>query len=257
MSSASRLRVLCLHGYKQHDIQFKNKTNALRKSLKDLVDFHYVTAPHKIPFEVHVKESAIQDKKSDHSDAHESKQDIKHLDYLPRARAWWRSSDDGSKYNGIEESLQFVSHTIKNDGPFDGILGFSQGGVLSIVLCLIQKYPNYFKQTFNLSSDVVKHISDFKFVWIISGFLPRCDELKPLLNDICDPQKQATTVINDIPLLLVMGTTDKYVSKQKVLNVTNCFDKHNVCVVEHNGGHYVPSHKDVKQRYVQFLSSLT
>eukprot|EP01084_Bolivina_argentea_P191108 328289_1 len=271
MASANRLRILCLHGYKQYDSQFKNRTNALRKSLKNMVEFHYVTAPHKIPFDVHLKQQKELERKQNKSadNDNESKQTnnklnqelsvkIKQLDYLPRARAWWRSSDDGTQYNGIEETLKFISNVIQNDGPFDGILGFSQGGVLLSMLCLMQKYPKYFEKTFNLSSDITKNSSQFKFAWIISGFLPRCNELKPLLNDIISENKEEdiNKVIDNIPLLLVMGKTDQYISTENVLKVMSCFDKDNVTLVEHEGGHYIPSHKDVRDVYCTFLSKM-
>ncbi len=277
MSATNRLRILCLHGYKQYDAQFKNRTNSLRKALKNVVEFHYVTAPHKIPFDVHVKESKLLqklEKKTDDNSNNddESKQNdvnknvnVKDLDYLPRARAWWRSSGDGAKYDGIEYTLEYISKIIKSDGPFDGILGFSQGGVLTTILCLMQKYPKYFEKTFNLSSDIIQQSANFKFAWIISGFLPRCHAIKPLLNDIMsvnnnddesNEKEDKKKVIDNIPLLLVMGKTDQYVSTENVLNITNCFDKSNVKVVQHEGGHYVPSHKDVKQQYIDFLTKI-
>ena len=80
-------------------MQFKNRTNALRKSLKNMVEFHYVTAPHKIPFDVHLKQQKeLQQKLNDddnqnNSDFKQELQDnndntnvnVKDLDYLPRA----------------------------------------------------------------------------------------------------------------------------------------------------------------------------
>lgn len=35
---------------------------------------------------------------------------------------------------GIEESFQKIEETFRDRGPFDGILGFSQGGVMACML---------------------------------------------------------------------------------------------------------------------------
>ena len=121
-AASKKLRILCLHGYKQYDTQFKNRTNALRKSLKKVADFHYVTAPHKIPFDVHLKQQKAMEKvlkgQSNDEEQKESKpvdEDIKKLDYLPNARAWWRASSDGKTYEGIEETLEYVVKVIQTD----------------------------------------------------------------------------------------------------------------------------------------------
>ena len=105
-ASINRLKILCLHGYKQYDMQFKNRTNSLRKALKNMVEFHYISAPHKIPFDVHLKQQKeLEQKLNDDSNANNAdfKEElddnftniannndnnginVKNLDYLPRA----------------------------------------------------------------------------------------------------------------------------------------------------------------------------
>ena len=41
-----KLRILCLHGFAQSSKQFRGRTCALRKKLKDLAEFSFVDAPH-------------------------------------------------------------------------------------------------------------------------------------------------------------------------------------------------------------------
>ena len=43
-----KLKLLCLHGYRQNAEVFKQKTGSFRKCLHKWVDFTYVTAPHKV-----------------------------------------------------------------------------------------------------------------------------------------------------------------------------------------------------------------
>ncbi|GLC50616.1 hypothetical protein PLESTB_000399800 [Pleodorina starrii] len=44
-----RLRILCLHGFRQTAKQFQGRTCALRKKLRDLADFVFVDGPHTLP----------------------------------------------------------------------------------------------------------------------------------------------------------------------------------------------------------------
>jgi len=50
---------------------------------------------------------------------------------------WWNFSEDG-KYTGLEDSLEILLKYMKEEGPFDGIFGFSQGN-LSINFKIIFK----------------------------------------------------------------------------------------------------------------------
>lgn len=40
---------------------------------------------------------------------------------------------------GFQESLTGIENIFKNEGPFDGILGFSQGASFVSILCAIQQ----------------------------------------------------------------------------------------------------------------------
>ncbi|KAK6055689.1 hypothetical protein COOONC_06804 [Cooperia oncophora] len=41
----NRLRILCLHGYRQNDVLFREKTGSLRKQFKKYADFEFISAP--------------------------------------------------------------------------------------------------------------------------------------------------------------------------------------------------------------------
>lgn len=43
------LRIICIHGYRQNGISFREKTGALRKILKKQVELVYISAPHQVP----------------------------------------------------------------------------------------------------------------------------------------------------------------------------------------------------------------
>ncbi|KAI9656983.1 MAG: hypothetical protein M1831_004531 [Alyxoria varia] len=52
---------------------------------------------------------------------------------LPDAFGWWirRGEAEPFTYEGMETGFETVAEVLKNDGPFDGVMGFSQGGALA------------------------------------------------------------------------------------------------------------------------------
>lgn len=48
-------------------------------------------------------------------------------------RCWWQHQEP-NEYKGFEESYDYVLKYIDTHGPFDGIIGFSQGAALSLIL---------------------------------------------------------------------------------------------------------------------------
>ncbi|KAL4448377.1 hypothetical protein ABPG75_005596 [Micractinium tetrahymenae] len=47
--AARRLRILCLHGFRQSARNFEGRTHALRRRLKDLAELVFLDAPHELP----------------------------------------------------------------------------------------------------------------------------------------------------------------------------------------------------------------
>lgn len=109
----SKLRLLMLHGYRQNETAFRERSGGLRKALKNYVsEFVFCEAPHLIP-----NNNTKEEEKKESNE-----------------RGWWFSSD--AAYNaleltendkGLNESLEYINQIFETKGPFDGILGFSQG----------------------------------------------------------------------------------------------------------------------------------
>ena len=72
-------------------------------------------------------------------------------------KAWWVKAEDGS-YPEFDATVDYVLDCYKNHGPFDGILGFSQGAGLGLFLAALQE-----------KGDIA---TDFKFAISYSGFYP-------------------------------------------------------------------------------------
>ncbi|EGC34127.1 hypothetical protein DICPUDRAFT_98320 [Dictyostelium purpureum] len=147
---SKKLKILCLHGFKQNSSLFKSKTAVLRKSIKDIAELVYVDAPHIV-------------------------------DETKGSASWWRASKDGKEYRGWEQTLEYLRSVFEKQGPFDGVLGFSQGAVLASLLCSLSSLnaepssnlSDYYKQTnYNFFK--------LKFALLFSGFQSRATIHQPL-----------------------------------------------------------------------------
>lgn len=113
-NKTDKLKVLALHGYRQTGDSFKSKIGSFRKYLNKYVEFVFVTAPHVAPVEGD-----------------------------DPGNSWWFNKDDGTFKGtnkngpaiGFEKSLRLVEEVWDTQGPFQGILGFSQGACFAGLLC--------------------------------------------------------------------------------------------------------------------------
>ena len=113
-----KVKVLCLHGYRQNADAFKSKIGSFRKFVSKYAEFEFVEAPHVA--------AALPD----------SEKDLKQ-------KSWWFNKDDGTFKGtnksgpavGFDESLKIVEQVWKEKGPFQGLLGFSQGACFAGLIC--------------------------------------------------------------------------------------------------------------------------
>lgn len=104
-----------------------------------------------------------------------------------QARAWWNHTDN--EYRGWAESVAYLTQMFREHGPFDGVLGFSQGACAAALLAASIERPEN-------APYVCEPIQTepLRFVICVSGFYPCVAQFDTLLN-----QKITT------PLLLVIG----------------------------------------------------
>jgi len=210
------LRILCLHGYRQNDNLFREKLGAFRKMVGKYCQFTFVRAPH------HVLPMSNEDINQDQ-------------------RGWWFSrendyfkADDVSDCDkGFDGSLELIQRTFDLDGPFDGVMGFSQGAALLTLLCLIKaRNPE-------LLSPSVK----FDFAIMIASF-----------QSVSSKHAQwyeKSGAKASIPTLHVMGTEDKVIKKALSEQLLDLFEEPSK--LYHSGGHFVPATSKQKPFYFRFL----
>ncbi|XP_033099457.1 esterase OVCA2-like isoform X2 [Anneissia japonica] len=203
------LKILCIHGYRQNAKAFREKTGSLRKALKKQAEFVYIDAP-----------NAISSTDNDEN-----------VDQL----GWWFSKpnqcfnarEDSTFCEGYEESVQVVVDAVKEHGPFDGILGFSQGASMVSFICSLQcKGDSRFS---------------FDFAILVAGF----KSLNSMHDSLYD---QPIT----IPTLHVFGDTDNVIPKEMSEQLLKYFVEPQT--LGHSGGHFVPASSPQKKVYVEFLS---
>ncbi|XP_022631533.1 esterase FUS5 isoform X3 [Vigna radiata var. radiata] len=56
---------------------------------------------------------------------------------------WFQANEDFSEYRNFEECLAYIQDFMLKNGPFDGVLGFSQGAILAAALPGMQAQNEY------------------------------------------------------------------------------------------------------------------
>ncbi|XP_034406048.1 esterase OVCA2 [Cyclopterus lumpus] len=214
------LRVLCVHGYRQNSSSFREKTGALRKLLKKQVELVYLSAPHC------VRQASSEAPKEENKGPGADED----------SRGWWFSDVQALSFSaqqqceeslGLDDSVMAVREAVKNQGPFDGILGFSQGAAFVAMLCCLQEQK--LEPEFN-----------FRFSIIVAGFRSACEEHKHFYN-----------LPLQIPSLHVFGLEDRVIPDNMSRELLLSFQDPQV--LTHPGGHFVPAASAHRQAYQDFL----
>lgn len=179
---------------------------------------------------------------------------------------WWvrRGEAEPYTYAGIEEGLAAVARVLKAEGPFDGVIGFSQGGALAgMVASLLEPgrreafekfqsqggmpFPPSFDDEDASSGYVTETIHPpLRFAVSYSGFKAAGH---PLYRAFYEP-KIGTRMLH------FLGQVDTVVEEHRSLALVEaCVDgrgKGDNRVVYHPGGHFLPSSQ---KQYVAALAA--
>jgi hypothetical protein len=153
----------------------------------------------------------------------------------------WRQAEapfDPLQYQGQTEgwdtSWDYLQNVFKTLGPFDGVLGFSQGAAVAAALCPFR----------HLSP--TNGIVNFKFVVLCSGFpspVPLHKEVMVVDSGI------------DCPSLHIFGGQDRQIDVDKSEQLVKLFRRDKCTVVKHSFGHMIPTKPEFVQQYVNFFSN--
>lgn len=219
-----------LHGYRQNQQVFRDKTGGIRKTLKNLAELVYCEAPHLLNIE---GTSKIEE---------ENKKDIIKVD--DSQRAWWYKSREFADHNKIhlledfDKTLSQINDIFRELGPFDGVWGFSMGGELATFLSKIS--------ISNKNNEEFRY-TNIKFNFVIITASSKSSET--LLEFNYDLNKKF-----EIDSLHVIGKTDKLVPYQNAVLLSDYFV--NPQIYLHDSGHFIPNNNESKIIYIEFLKKM-
>ncbi|CAF2475471.1 unnamed protein product [Rotaria sp. Silwood2] len=212
----SKTRILVLHGFYDSAQNRQYQMRSLIKSMKD-IEFVFINAPFSF-----VDYGFL--KSSDNSSNEERYQ---WMSYKPE--------DPVTNYNydTMKESIEYIVNYIHSNGPFNGLLGFSQGAIVCATMLL--NIPNW-----PILPCCIKFV-------ILIGCPPINDEtIKPILETF-DRNNQL------LPSLHISGMNDPLITPEMS---EKAFKYFNPLVAEfylHKGGHYCPNDSDFRQKLRDFI----
>lgn len=214
--ATKKLRILALHGGYQNGTIFGSKRiKDLQRRLRDIAEFVAVDGP----ILATPADELINERRSwfnwDEHDPERFEEYI-HLDAL----TWWK----------FEETCRYLDELWVSMGPFDGVLGFSQGAETASV---------WIDQRLRHAAD---YDSQPKFLIAISAFL----HPKPLNY----PEYATAPLIT--PSLHVIGLLDEYIPPARSLELAQLYS--DATVYQHEGGHVVPQKPADCEVFRSFLS---
>eukprot|EP00668_Euglena_longa_P001762 GGOE01002072.1.p1 GENE.GGOE01002072.1~~GGOE01002072.1.p1 ORF type:complete len:274 (+),score=51.80 GGOE01002072.1:73-822(+) len=216
--SPTTLRILCLHGYLQSADKFRGKSYGLMKGLKKQAEFDFIDAPHLIE-PIDVAEGAA-----------------------PRY-TWWRSVDvpTGKRYDGFWESVQRIVEVLKLKGPYDGILGFSQGAMMAALMLAVVMGDSEVDAV-DLPRPTRHALkAHLRFGILAGGFKPRDIRLHRLFAE----------PVRGVQTLHIIGESDALVPPERSHELADLFA--DAEVMTHAGGHYIPASAEHRTVYRDFL----
>ncbi|KAL2231835.1 esterase AGAP003155 [Sesamum indicum] len=111
-----KLRLLCLHGFRTSaDIIKKQLTGKWHQSVLHKLDLVFVDAPF----------------------PSQGKSDVEGI-FDPPYYEWFQFNKEFTEYLNFDECLDYIQDCMIKHGPFDGLLGFSQGAILAAGLAGLQ-----------------------------------------------------------------------------------------------------------------------
>lgn len=227
-----------LHGFVQSGKIFSSKTGGLRKNLKKLgYELYYPTAPIKIDKQQLAKLHGS--KNEDGKNTLDLASQFSTSATSDDLSGWYTRDGPGLSDFTIEKrTLDYLHDYVIQNGPFDGLMGFSQGAGLAGYLL------TDFNGILNLSEE---EQPDFKFFISFSGFKFEPDHFQGSYN-----KKKLST-----PSLHVEGELDSVVTAARVNDLYECFEKNSRTLLKHPGAHFVPNSKAFAMQICGWLQNTT
>jgi predicted esterase len=213
------MRILCLHGLQQSGEVMRAETEFLKQVFDSILgntntQLVYPTAPWPMD------EPEVGGESSTFS--------------------WWPMN--GNENDAII-TAGFLSELLDTEGPFDGVVGFSQGAMVSGLMAALLEQP----QAKRLPGFMTSH-APFKFVISYSGYR----EEQPRLDYLYKPRSIKT------PIIHFVSASDPVVTGERCMSLVEACADSEDRVIEYPGSgfHRVPRTKSTRSALIHFLEEL-
>ncbi|KAL8823676.1 MAG: hypothetical protein Q9191_005647 [Dirinaria sp. TL-2023a] len=250
-STPAALKVLLLHGYTQSGPLFSAKSRALHKALQKSfsprpVQFSYPTGPHRLmPTDV-----------PDYGPPDPDGANIEDVE----AFGWWirKDTDDGIIYRGIDQGMAAIARCIEEDGPFEGVIGFSQGAAAAAMVASLLEGNERFNAFAKAENEGgIPYPSTFK---AYGGFVQQPLKFAIVYSGFRAPGKRYEAFYEpriETPVLHFLGQLDSVVEEDRSRALVAACEAGEKNVVIHPGGHFLPSQRPWLDACVNFVKSCT
>ncbi|KAL9683381.1 hypothetical protein QQ045_015203 [Rhodiola kirilowii] len=192
-ATTQKPRILCLHGFRTSgEIMKKQVVGKWPESVTSKFDLFFADAPFPC----------------------QGKSDVDGI-FDPPYYEWFQFNMEFTEYLNFDECLGYIEDLIIKHGPFDGLMGFSQGAILSGALPGLQK-----------KGVALTKVPKIKFIIIIGG-------AKFQAPVVAEPAYSSPV---DCPSLHFIGEQD-FLKKHGLALIESCIDP---VVINHPKGHTVP-----------------
>lgn len=191
-----KLRILGIHGHRTSGAILQKQLSKWSPAIHDLVEFTFLDAPTPA----------------------KGKSEVEGI-YEGPYFEWMQFNKDYTEFYGYEESIAFIIDFMEKNGPFDGLIGFSQGATLCGALTAVQERGRI------INGKSAADLPKIKFVVFIAGAKLR----DPKIVDVFD------TPI-DLPTLHFLGDKDPL----KIPGEFFLANWKNSVAIRHPQGHTVP-----------------
>ncbi|WWC87909.1 uncharacterized protein L201_002809 [Kwoniella dendrophila CBS 6074] len=226
------IRVLALCGFTQNSYIYSRQIGAVRKACKN-VEFVFLEPPVVVE-KADLPWSDNLDQFGSNATTDEAAQTAE-----TTPRAWWVTANEMKTYKKFDETVAYVHDFLTKNGPFDGIMGFSQGAGMAAIICALLEKPGLHP---NWQSE--PSLPKFKFAIFVGGFLPKAEshDFTPYFPL---PSSLAT--------LHVCGKNDTLITVERSKTLSDKCE--NARVEEHDGGHYTPSKASWRHFFNAYINS--
>ncbi|KAF7843527.1 esterase AGAP003155 [Senna tora] len=185
-------RVLCLHGFRTSAEILKKQVHKWPESLLQKLDLVFLDAPFPC----------------------QGKSDVEGI-FDPPYYEWFQFNKEFTEYTNFDECLKYIEDFMIKNGPFDGLLGFSQGAILSGGMPGLQE-----------KGVALTKVPKVKFLIIIGGAKFRAPSVV----------EKAYSAPISCPSLHFLGETD-FLRPYGVELIDSCVEP---VVIHHPKGHTIP-----------------